>query len=67
MKTTLIEVGKKVVFLQFGQHLSNKIDVSLARIFGIDQDVIQVNNYKNVEFFGQDLIDVILEAGWCIW
>ena len=63
MKTTLFEVGKKAVFPQFVQHPLDSIDVSLACILSIDQDVIQVDNHKNVKFFGQDLIDVILEAG----
>ena len=66
MKMTLFEVGKKAVFPQFVQHPADSIDVSLACIFGVDQDVIQVNNHENVEFFGQDLIDVTLEASWCV-
>ena len=40
MKTTLFEVGKKAVFPQFVQHLSDSIDVSLACILAVDQDVI---------------------------
>ena len=66
MKTTLFEVSKKAVFPQFVKHSVDNIDVSLVCIFDIDQDVIQVNNYKNIKFFGQDLIDVTLKAGWSI-
>ena len=66
MKTTLFEFGKKAVFSRFIQHLVDSIDMSLACIFIVDQNVIQVNNHENVKFFGQDLIDVILEVGWCI-
>ena len=66
MKTTLFEVGKKAVFPQFIQHPSDSIDVSLACILSIDQDVIQVDDHENVEFFGQDLIDVTREAGWYV-
>ena len=55
------------MFLQFVQQAANSIDMSLASIFGIDQDVIQVNNHKNVKFFGQDLIDIILEASCYVW
>ena len=50
------------MFSQFDQNSSNGIDVSLACIFDVNQVVIQVNNYKNVEFFSQDLIDVTLKA-----
>ena len=66
MKTTLFEFSKKAVFPQFVQHPSDSIDVSLACILGLDQDVIQVNDHENVEFFGQDFIDITLEASWCI-
>ena len=40
MKTTLFEVGKKVVFSQFIQHPAESIDMSLACILDIDLDVI---------------------------
>ena len=32
-----------------------------------DLGITQVNNYKNVKFFGQDFINIILEAGWYVW
>ena len=37
--------------------------MSLAWIFGVDEDVIEVNNDKNIEFLSQDLVDVALETG----
>ena len=40
MKMTLFEVSKKAVFPQFVQHLADSIDVSLACILNLDQDVI---------------------------
>ena len=67
MKTTFFEFGKKAVFPQFVQHLLDKIDVSLACILSVDQNIIQVNDHKNVKFFGQDLMYITLEAGWYIW
>ena len=66
MKMTLFEVGKKAVFPQFVQHSAVNIDVSLACILGVDQDIIQVNNHENVKFFGEDLIHITLEVGWCV-
>ena len=66
MKTTLFKVGKKAMFPQFVQHPLDSINVSLACIFSIDQDVIQVDDHENIEFFGQDLINITLEAGWCV-
>ena len=40
MKTTLFEFDKKAVFPQFVQHSADNINVSLARIFGVNEDVI---------------------------
>ena len=37
--------------------------MALAFIFGVNKDVIQINNDEDIEFLGQDLIDVALEAG----
>ena len=48
--------------LQNIQHLLHGLFVTLAWIFGIDENVIQVNNDKNIGFFGQDLIDITLEV-----
>ena len=66
IKMILFEFGKNAVFPQLVQHLTDSINVSLACILSVDQNVIQVNNYKNVKFFGQDFIDVTLKVGWCI-
>ena len=55
------------MFPQIFEYLSNNINVALAFIFDINQNVIQVDNYKNVKFFGQDLIDITLEAGRYVW
>ena len=63
METTLLEVGKKAVFPQFLKNPLDGIDVSLAWVFGVDEDVIEVNNDEDIEFLGQDLVNVTLEAG----
>ena len=63
MKTTLFEFGKKAKSPQFFENSLNGIDVSLAYILSIHQDVIQIDNQKNVSFFGQDFINIILETG----
>ena len=63
METTLLEVGKKAVFPQFLENPSDGIDVSLAWVLGVDEDVIEINNDKDIEFLGQDLVNIALEAG----
>lgn len=34
----------------------------LTLIFSINKDIIQIYDNKNIQFFGQDLIDITLEA-----
>ena len=38
----------------------------LASIFGVDQDVIQIHHNEDIKLFSKDLIDVALEASWCV-
>ena len=63
METTLLEVGKKAVFPQFLENPLDGIDVSLTRILGVYGNVIKVNNDEDIEFLGQDHVNVALEAG----
>ena len=63
---TLFEVGKKAVFPQFLKNLSNGIEVSLAWVFVVDEDVIEVNNDEDIEFLGQNFINIALEASRCV-
>ena len=62
MKSTLFQVGKKLMPLQNIQHPSSGLYIALAWIFDIDKNVIQINNNKDVQFFNQNLIDITLEA-----
>ncbi len=34
--------------------------------FSVDEDVIEIHYYEDVELFGQDLVDIILKRGRCI-
>ena len=34
----------------------------MVLILGVDEDIIQIYNNKNIKFFSQDLIDITLEA-----
>ena len=40
--------------------------MSLAWVFDVDEDIIKVNNDKDIEFLGQDLVNIALEAGRCV-
>ena len=40
--------------------------MSRVYVLYIDKDIIQVDNDKDIQLFGQDFIDITLEASWCI-
>ena len=60
---TFLKVSKKVIFPQFFENLSNSINVSLAWVLGVDENVIKVNNDKNIKFLNQNLVNIAMEAG----
>ena len=66
VKTTLFEVAKKTIFPKFLENPSNGIDVSLAWVFGVNKDVIKVNNNKDIKFLNQDLNNIALETSRCV-
>ena len=63
MKTTLFQVGKQAVFLEFCEDLPNSFHVTLTGVYGINQNVIKVHNDENIMFFRLNFVDVSLEAG----
>ena len=66
MEMAFLEVGKKAVFPQFLKNPLNGIDMSLAWVLNVDENVIGVINDKDIKFLGQDLINIALEAGRCV-
>ena len=63
VKTACLKIGKWAVLPQFFKNLSNNIDVALRLVLGIDENIISINDDKNIKLFGQDLIDITLKAG----
>ena len=66
MKLALFKVGKKAIFPKFFENPSNDINMGLAWILAIDEDIISINNNKNIKLLGQDLIDITLKTGQCV-
>ena len=66
IKSTLFLINIEAMFPQNIQHLPYGLYFTLARVFGIDEDIIQIHYDKDIELFCQDLIDITLEACWCI-
>ena len=51
---------------QFFINPSNGIAVGLAWVLDINEDIISINNDKNIKLFSQDFINITLETGRCI-
>ena len=51
MKTTLFQVGKQAVFPEFSEDPPDSFYVTLAGVFSVNQDVIEVHNNENIKFF----------------
>ena len=49
------------MLLQLVQDLLNGLYIFFAFVLGIDKDVIKVYYYENVEFFYQNLVNIVLE------
>ncbi len=54
------------MLLQLVQYPSNGLDVLFALALSVDEDVIEIHYHENVEFLGQDLVDVALKRGRCV-
>ena len=62
MESTLLQIGKQAIFPQKVQYLLHGFYVTLTLILSIDEDVIQIYNDKDIKYFYQDLVDIVLEA-----
>ena len=63
MKLKLFKIDQKTVFPWLFENSSNGINVGLTWVLRINKDNIWINNDKNIELLGQNLIDVTLKAG----
>ena len=64
MKSTLFQVGEQQELPELLQHPLYGRDVSISVIIGIDEDVVQIYDNKDIKLFSKNLVDVSLEAGW---
>ena len=51
------------MFLEFSEDLPDNFHVTLAGIFSVNQDVIEVHDDENIKFYCLNFIDISLEAG----
>ena len=66
MKSTFFQIGIQREFAQQVENLTHCLDMAFALIFGVDEDIIQIHNDKDIELFRKDLIDVVLECCWSV-
>ena len=66
MKPTFLQVDKEEMFPKLVPDPAYGLNVGLSGVFGINQDIIQVYNDKNVQLFSQYLVNVSLKGGWSI-
>ena len=62
MKLTFLQIGIQWKFAQLVKNPTHCLDLAFALIFGLDEDIIQIHNDKDIEFFRKDPIDVALEC-----
>ena len=67
MEMTIFQIGKKIILLQKIQHPLHGFQMTLVFIFGVNKDVMQVNNDKDIKLLGQNLLDIALKAGRSVW
>lgn len=59
MKIIFFQVDSKKTLPKLIKNSPNNID--MIRFIGIDQDVIQVHNQKNILLLHQNLVDILLD------
>ena len=61
MKSTFFQIGIQQEFLQLVEYPTYCLDMAFSLIFGLDKDIIQIHNDKDIKFFCKDFINVALE------
>ena len=62
MKLTFFQIYIQREFLQLIKDPTYCLDVAFPLVFGIDEDIIQIHNDEDIEFFRKNLIDIALEC-----
>ena len=63
MKTTFLQVGKERMLPELVKNPAYGLNVRLSRVFGIDQDIIQIYNNKYIKLFSHYFVNIFLEGG----
>ncbi len=66
MEPTFLQVGKEAVFSGLFQDSAYGFHLWLAGVLGIDQNVVQIHDNKDVKLLSEDLVNIPLEASRCV-
>ena len=62
MKSTFLQISIQRKFPQLVKNPTHYLDVVFSLVFGVDEDIIQIHNDKNIEFFREDFIDIAMKC-----
>ena len=66
MKSTLLLVGIQQKLAKLFQNPPYGCNMTISIIINVDEDVIQIYNDKYIKLLSNDLVNVSLEACWCV-
>ena len=61
MKLTFLQIGIQREFPQLVDNPTYYLNITFSLVFGVDENIIQIYNDKDMEFFRKDFIKVALE------
>ena len=65
MEETLISAGIEMMLSEASENFSDMASVFFLRV-GVDEYVVKVHQYTNIEQVAEDVIHEVLESGRCI-
>ena len=65
MEETLIGVGVEMMLLEASENFLDMVSVFFLRV-GVDEYVVEVYQYTNIEQVAEDVLHEVLESGGCV-
>ena len=65
MEGTFVDSSVETIFAKSSEHLSDMFAVEFL-VVGVDEDIIEINYYANIEHVGEDVVHESLKSGWRI-
>ena len=62
MEMAFLQICIKAIFAENSQNPLNGFNMTLLRIFGIDKNIIQTNDNKDIKFLNQNFVNIALKT-----